>query len=58
MYIIREELSASYPEIGSRLGKRDHTTAIYAYEKISKEIQKNPALASKINLLKEKIHNS
>ena len=58
MYLIREELSASYPEIGSKLGKRDHTTAIYAYEKIAKEITKNQVLANKINMIRDKINGS
>jgi chromosomal replication initiator protein len=58
MYLIREELNASYPEIGSKLGKRDHTTAIYAYEKIAKEVTKNQVLANKINLIRDKINGS
>ncbi len=55
MYLLREMLQLSYPHIGRRIGKRDHTTAIYAYEKIAKEIQKNPALNQKILIIKELI---
>ena len=39
MYLMREELKSSYPFIGSKLGGRDHTTAIYACEKIGKELE-------------------
>lgn len=39
MYILREEANVSLPQIGQVLGGRDHTTVMYAIEKISKEIQ-------------------
>ena len=38
MYILREESNFSLPQIGEALGGRDHTTVMYAIEKISKEI--------------------
>ncbi len=55
MYLMRDVLKLSYPHIGEKLGKRDHTTAIHACEKISREINRNPALNQKIILIKEKI---
>jgi chromosomal replication initiator protein len=39
IYLIREELNASYPAIGNELGGRDHTTAMHAYNKIYLEIK-------------------
>jgi len=56
MYLIRDILKMSYPNIGDRLGKRDHTTVIHAYEKISKDINQDPALNQKIMLIKEKLY--
>lgn len=53
IYLLREELKLSYPYIGEKLGKRDHTTAIHAYEKISQEIMKNQALSQKILSIKD-----
>lgn len=53
MYLMREMLNLSYPNIGEKLGNRDHTTAIHAYEKISKEISQNPSLNQKVLLIKE-----
>jgi len=55
MYLMREELKNSYPFIGRKFGHKDHTTAIYSYEKISKELQLNEALGEEIELIKQRI---
>ena len=39
MYLCREMADLSYPKIGELFGKRDHTTALHAYEKISKSLK-------------------
>jgi chromosomal replication initiator protein len=57
-FLLRDVLNMSYPDIGDKLGKRDHTTAIYAFEKISQEINKNQNLNKKIILIKELINKS
>lgn len=56
MYIMRTELSASYPGIGAQFGGRDHTTAMHAYEKVSKDLENNEKVREDINILKEKIY--
>jgi chromosomal replication initiator protein len=56
MYLLREMLDLSYPNIGDRMGKRDHTTAIYAYEKVLQEVSKNQLLNQKIITIKELIN--
>ncbi|MEK7478341.1 MAG: chromosomal replication initiator protein DnaA [Patescibacteria group bacterium] len=56
MYLLREVLGLSYPSIGEKLGKRDHTTAIYAYNKLSKEISKDQNLNQKIIAIKDIIN--
>lgn len=53
IYLLRDMLNLSYPFIGDKLGKRDHTTVLYAYEKISKELATNQALNQKILSIKE-----
>lgn len=58
MYLLREELKASFPFIGRKLGDKDHTTVIHAYKKISSEVKTNEGLQEEINLLKQKIYNS
>lgn len=55
IYLLREVLDLSYPCIGDKLGKRDHTTAIYAYNKIVDALTKNSALNQKILLIKDQI---
>lgn len=57
MYLLREELKGSYPFIGKRFGGKDHTTAIYACEKISKELQVSEVLVDEIALIRQRIYS-
>ena len=57
MYLLREELKSSYPLIGQKFGGKDHTTAIYACEKIAKELQESEVLLDEINLIKQRIYS-
>jgi chromosomal replication initiator protein len=43
MFIARTETDASLPQIGTRLGNRDHTTVLYGYEKINSLMETNAA---------------
>ena len=52
IYLLRDISDMSYPYIGDKMG-RDHTTAIHSYEKISREIDKNPSLNQKILMIKD-----
>lgn len=56
MYLLREELKGSYPFIGKKLGGKDHTTAIYACAKITKELQQSEALVDEIALIRQRIY--
>jgi len=58
MYLLREDLKNSFSTIARKLGNRDHTTILHAYNKISKDIIKNKMLSQEINLIKEKIYNN
>jgi chromosomal replication initiator protein len=57
MFLMREELQASFPGIGAHLGGRDHSTAMHAYEKIRQEIEQNENLEQDIGRIKNKIYN-
>ena len=58
MYLLREELKSSYPFIGAKLGGRDHTTAIYSYEKIYKEKEDNESLEDELNLIRQRLYST
>ena len=57
MYLLREIKKMSYSNIGRKIGNRDHTTVMYAIEKISKQLSEDNTLNQKIFLVKEKILN-
>jgi chromosomal replication initiator protein len=57
MYLLREELNESYPSIGRKFQGKDHTTAIYAYEKISKQLEEDDNLLTEINLIKQRLYS-
>lgn len=56
MYLMRSELNYSYPGIGEKIGGRDHTTAIHAFEKIRKELEMDEKLQEDVTLLKERLY--
>jgi chromosomal replication initiator protein len=55
MYLIREETSASLPQIGEALGGRDHTTVMYGCEKITDLMETDDVLRRQILLVREKL---
>ncbi len=56
MYLLREEIKCSYPNIGQELGGRDHTTAMYAYTKITQELETNEKVRQDIHLLRQRLY--
>jgi chromosomal replication initiator protein len=56
MYLMREEMKASYPSIGSELGGRDHTTAMHAYEKICNCLTADEKLQHDLELIKQRLY--
>ena len=57
MFLLREELKSSYPSIGDRFGGKDHTTAIYACEKITSELEISDTLSDELSLIKQRIYS-
>ena len=57
MYLLREETKFSFPEIGSKVGGRDHSTVMHAYEKIKKEEQEDEITKQELILIKERIYS-
>lgn len=56
MFLLREETKSSFPEIGGRLGGRDHSTVIHAYEKIKKEESGDEITKQELTLIRERIY--
>ncbi len=55
MYLMREELNSSYPNIGQELGGRDHTTAMHAYGRVQKLLISNEKTKNDVDNLRQKI---
>lgn len=58
MYLLREETKLSFPEIGQKLGGRDHSTVIHACEKIREGVSIDEPLKQELVLIKERVYNS
>ncbi len=56
MYILREEANFSFPQIGAVLGGRDHSTVMYAIEKISDQIERDDRLRRDIFSIKQQLY--
>ncbi len=52
MYLLREDFNTSYPYIGQKLGGRDHTTVIHAYEKIKNDLKTNTLLVREVEQIR------
>lgn len=56
MYLMREEANASLPQIGEVLGGRDHTTVMYACEKVADLIERDDRLRRQVIQVKERLY--
>ena len=56
MYLLRKETNASLPQIGEVLGGRDHTTVMYAIEKIANEIETKTDLRRRVVSVKQQLY--
>jgi len=56
MYLMRKETSASLPQIGDVLGGRDHTTVMYAIDKIENQIETRAELRKRVINIKQQLY--
>ncbi|HLD19912.1 MAG TPA: chromosomal replication initiator protein DnaA [Patescibacteria group bacterium] len=56
MYLLREEVDASYPAIGQDMGGRDHTTAMHAYQKITAALHNDDRLKQEVANITQLLH--
>jgi chromosomal replication initiator protein len=52
MYLMREDLHASFPSIGERLGGRDHTTVIHSCEKVKEMITRDTQIVDELEKIR------
>lgn len=56
MYLLREDFHTSYPHIGQKMGGRDHTTVIHAYEKIKRDLATDSLLSQELDQIKNLLY--
>ena len=55
MYLCRMETNETFPKIGLEFGGRDHSTVIFACDKIEKELKFDENLRLAINEIKNRM---
>lgn len=58
MYLLREEGNVSLPQIGEMLGGRDHTTVMYACEKVADMMERDDRLRRQVVRIREELYGS
>ena len=58
MYLMREMGHSSLPQIGQTLGGRDHTTVLYACEKVADMIERDDLFRRQVHQIRDQIFNS
>lgn len=53
MFLAREMTSASFPDIGAKIGGRDHSTVIYAHKKMKQTLNANKTLRVAVDEMQE-----
>jgi chromosomal replication initiator protein len=57
MYLLREEGNVSLPQIGEAMGGRDHTTVMYACDKVADLIERDDRLRRQIIQIREQLYS-
>ncbi len=56
MYLLREEANFSLPKIGETMGGRDHTTVMYACQKVTDLLERDDQLRRRVVNIREQIY--
>jgi chromosomal replication initiator protein len=56
MYLLREEANYSLPKIGETMGGRDHTTVMYACQKVTDMLERDDKLRRQVIRIREQIY--
>ncbi len=57
IYLAREEIQATLPEIGRALGGRTHSTILNGYNKVAERLSKDPAFRQDISNLRKQLYS-
>lgn len=57
MYLSRKMTTSSFPDIGEKIGNRDHSTVIYANNKITQALEEDIKLQKTVAEIKDAINN-
>lgn len=55
MYLARKLTNRSFPDIGSKIGGRDHSTVIYSINKVKDALEKDPSVRRVVEEIEEKL---
>jgi chromosomal replication initiator protein len=55
MYLCKQRLKSSFPELGRAFGNRDHTTVMSAVRKVDTLRQSDPEVRAHIEVLERKL---
>jgi chromosomal replication initiator protein len=58
MYVARSETDASLPQIGAKLGGRDHTTVMYGCDKIAHEVETHSATRREVLEIRARLYEN
>ncbi|HPS42810.1 MAG TPA: chromosomal replication initiator protein DnaA [Anaerolineaceae bacterium] len=56
MYLLREEANVSLPQIGQAMGGRDHTTVIYACEKVADMLERDDRFRRQVLQIRDQLY--
>jgi chromosomal replication initiator protein len=56
MYLLHEETHQSLPQIGQTLGGRDHTTVMYACDKVAGLLERDDRMRSRVTQIREQLY--
>ena len=57
MYLMRREIDISLPQIGKEVGGRDHSTVMYAIDKITDLLERDERLRRQVVQIRQKLHS-
>ncbi len=55
MYLARKLTNRSFPDIGSKIGGRDHSTVIYSINKVKNALEKDPSVRRVVEEIEDKL---